>query len=96
LSSKSKPVLAKLFTSSIRQAADISIPRIKISASSKPWWNEDLKALRKSMQLYYRKNKASGYTLYTQELKEAKNLYFNTIKIEKQKHWNKFLEEEDS
>jgi len=48
------------------------------------------------MQKYYRLNKASEYILYNQELKEAKNLYFNTIKIEKRKHWNKFLEKENS
>ena len=48
------------------------------------------------MQKYYRLNKSSEYILYNQELKEAKNLYFNTIKVEKRKHWNKFLEKEDS
>jgi len=48
------------------------------------------------MQRYYRLYKASGYILYFQELKDAKNLYFNTIKVEKRKHWNKFLEKEDS
>jgi len=48
------------------------------------------------MQKYYRLNKSSEYILYNQELKEAKNLYFNTIKVEKKKHWNKFLEKEDS
>ena len=48
------------------------------------------------MQNLYRKVKASGYTLFQEELKEAKNLYFNSIKIEKTKHWNKFLEKEDA
>jgi ribonuclease HI len=88
--------LGELFTSTILEAANKAIPRISITANSKPWWNEDLKSLRKTMQRFYRKNKASGYNLYKEELKEAKNVYFNTIKLEKQKHWNKFLEKEDS
>lgn len=88
--------IGELFTSNITQAAIDSIPRAYKSATSKPWWNEDLKFLRKSMQKYYRLNKASGYTLFFEELKTAKNLYFNTIKRKKREHWNQFLEREDA
>ena len=77
--------LRELFTSTIIQAANNSIPRAYKSIASKPWWNEELKSLRKSIQKYYRLNKSSEYILYNQELKEAKNLYFNTIKIKKKK-----------
>ena len=48
------------------------------------------------MLYYSRKYKASGYTLYKQELQNAKNTYFNAIKSTKLAHWNKFLENEDS
>ena len=48
------------------------------------------------MQRLYCKAKALGYTLFLQELKEARNLYFNTIKLVKKEHWNSFLEKEDS
>ena len=45
-----------------------------------------------------RKFKALGYlsNILKKELLNAKNLYFNTIKIEKLKHWNLFLEKEDT
>ncbi len=89
--------LGELFTKNILNAANSSIPRVKHNSSfSKPWWNDNLKNLRKTMQKFYRLYKASEFTLYLQDLKNARNLYFNTIKIEKRKHWNKFLEKEDS
>jgi len=48
------------------------------------------------MLYYSRKFKASGYTLYKQELQNARNIYFNSIKSTKLAHWNKFLENKDS
>ena len=89
-------LLAEDFTNRIVEAASNSIPRTTTSPYSKPWWNEDLKSLRKSMLYYSRKFKASGYTLYKQELQNARNTYFNSIKSTKLAHWNKFLENEDS
>ena len=49
--------IAKVFTDSIVKAADISIPKTTISSYAKPWWNDDLKALRKTMNHYSRKAK---------------------------------------
>lgn len=89
-------LLAEDFTNRIVEAASNSIPKSTTSPYSKPQWNEDLKTLRKSMLYYSRKSKASGYTLYKQELQNAKNTYFNAIKSTKLAHWNKFLENEDS
>ena len=50
------------------------------------------------MLRFSRKFKASGYlsNILKKKLLDAKNLYFNTIKIEKLKHWNLFLEKEDT
>ena len=48
------------------------------------------------MQRLNRLAKASEYTLFQEELKDAKNQYFNTVKMTKTKHWNKFLEKEDT
>jgi tRNA(Leu) C34 or U34 (ribose-2'-O)-methylase TrmL len=48
------------------------------------------------MLYYSHKSKASGYTLYKQELQNAKNTYFNAIKSTKLAYWNKFLENKDS
>jgi hypothetical protein len=88
--------LTELFTSKIIKVANSSIPKSKILLNAKPWWNEELKILRKSMLRFSRKFKASGYlsNIIKKKLLDAKNLYFNTIKIEKQKHWNQFLEKE--
>src|ERR1700691_3452145 len=88
--------LARDFTNKIINAANSSIPKTTIRIQAKPWWNEDLKTLRKNMQRLYRKVKASGFTLYKKELLVARNLYFNTIKKQKLKHWNEFLEKEDT
>jgi hypothetical protein len=60
--------LAEKVTNTIVKAADISIPKYKVSILSKPWWNEELKALRKTMSRLNRKVKASEYTLFKEEL----------------------------
>jgi hypothetical protein len=88
--------LAEEFTTLIVKAANNSIPKVTKSAYAKPWWNDKLKALRKTMSYFYRKVKASDYTLYKKELLDAKNHYFNLIKRAKLEHWNSFLEKEDS
>jgi hypothetical protein len=79
-------LLAKDFTNRIVDAASNSIPKSTISPYSKPWWNEDLKTLRKSMLYYSHKSKALGYILYKQEFQNTKNTYFNTIKGAKLAH----------
>jgi len=61
-------LLAKDFTNRIVEAASNSIPKSTTSPYSKPWWNKDLKTLRKLILYYSHKSKASGYTLYKQEL----------------------------
>ena len=48
------------------------------------------------MLYYSRKSKALGYSLYKKELLDAKNIYFNSIKIKKTKHQNNFLENKDT
>jgi len=68
------------------EVASNSIPKSTTSPYSKPWWNKDLKTLRKLMLVYSRKSKALGYTLYKQELQNAKNTYFNAIKSTKLAH----------
>jgi len=88
--------LAVLFTNKIINAANLSIPKTNTFNKAKPWWNEELKSLRKAMQKLYRKSKASGYSLYKRELLDSKNLYFNTIKKTRNNFWNSFLEKEDS
>jgi len=88
--------LAIRFTNSIVQAAENSIPKCKVSVNAKPWWNQELKDLRKIYKKFSRLVKSSGYSLYKEELRQSRNLYFNSIKAEKISHWNSFLEKEDS
>ena len=88
--------MASRFTNIIVKAADISIPKKKVTILSKPWWNKEIKSLRKTMLRLSRKAKALGYTLFKEELSNTKNNYFNTIKETKSKHWNSFLKKEDS
>ena len=78
--------LASRFTNSILDAANISIPKTSNTAYSKPWWNKRLAALRKEYTYFCRRAKESKYTLFKEESLNAKNTYFNAIKVEKTKH----------
>ena len=78
--------LTELFTSKIVKVANSSIPKSKILLNAKPWWNKELKILRKSILRLSRKFKALECSLFKKELLNAKNLYFNTIKIEQLKY----------
>ncbi len=77
------------------RAANASIPKTTVSVHSKPWWNEKIKALGKIYKYFCRKAKRSDFTLYIQELNNARNNYFKSIKEAKRLHWNQFLEKED-
>lgn len=88
--------IAESFTNRILEAAITSIPQTSNTAYTKPWWNDSLAKLRKIYTYFCRKAKESKYTLYQEEVLSAKNNYFNSIKIAKTKHWNQFLEKEDS
>ena len=57
-------LLAEDFINRIVDIASNSIPKSITSPYSKPWWNEDLKILRKLILYYSYKYKALGYTLY--------------------------------
>ena len=80
-------------TNAITKAAKASIPMYRPGARPKPWWNEDLKALRKVMMQKQRDiaRDHRSVQLYLQ----AKNAYFLAIKRAKRDHWNHFLEKED-
>jgi hypothetical protein len=65
----------------------------KPGARCKPWWNEDLKALRKAMIQKQRCIARDPNSV--QRYLQAKNTYFLAIKRAKRDHWNQFLEKED-
>jgi ribonuclease HI len=78
----------------INAAAEKSIAKIKFSENSKPWWSEKLTNLRKNYSHNRRKWK-NNQASYTQHA-EARNQYFQEIKLAKQQCWNNFLENADS
>ena len=94
--------LASRLTNAITQAASTSIPRIKTGPRSKPWWNDQLKDLRRDLhrkQRCYVKEAArcspADCFLWKRDFLNARNLYFQKIKAAKRDHWNQFLEKED-
>jgi Reverse transcriptase (RNA-dependent DNA polymerase) len=96
ISNPNLDLLASKFTNSILEAANVSIPKTSNIAYSKPWWNNRLAELRKKYTYFCRKAKESKYSLFQEHVLNARNVYFNAIKEEKTKHWNQFLEKEDS
>ena len=115
LSAKASPETLELaaqdLTQAITQAATSSIPTSKPGARPKPWWNPELKELRKSMLQHQRNLQKSLRLSQSQGLQPsnspslfptarhpylvAKNTYFQAIKQAKRDHWNQFLEKED-
>ena len=74
-------------------AANASIPISKPGAKPKPWWNNELLTLRKSMLrnqrlMHSELGSKSDYLI-------TKNAYFSAIKRAKRDHWNQFLTKED-
>jgi ribonuclease HI len=87
--------VASQFTEAILSAARASIPIRKPCSKSKPWWNEDLKKLRKEMLWLQRRILDPKDLQTTTPFLQARNSYFAAIKHAKREHWNHFLEKED-
>ncbi|RDL32487.1 uncharacterized protein BP5553_08943 [Venustampulla echinocandica] len=87
---------SKELTKAVTEAADLSIPKRKVGARVKPWWNDSLKELRQKMIRNQRTFIRYSYN-YTakRDYLIAKNAYFLAIKQAKRSHWNDFLEKED-
>ena len=85
--------IAEGLTSAIQQAADQTIPRLRVVERSKPWENEDLANLRKLLHNAYRRYKQfPDDKLFLQDWKEVRNTYFHAVREAKQAHWLNFLE----
>lgn len=85
---------ATALTEAITKAADTAIPRIKPGAYAKPWWNNELKELRREMTSKQRKIRQESYTTKTAYF-TARNTFFQAVKTAKRDHWSTFLEKED-
>jgi len=83
------------FTDIIREAAEKSIPKRKLGAKPKPWWNGDLKTLRTTMIRKQRVLKFTKSNSIKQAYLIARNDYFQAIKKAKRDYWNQFLEKND-
>jgi ribonuclease HI len=84
---------AQELTDAINTAAQQSIPVMKHGAKSKPWWNDNLRQLRKDLTHAYR-NVLDHNPVSKRQYMDKKNKYFNAIKEAKRTHWNNFLESE--
>ena len=94
--------IGQALTDAIIYAASKAIPTIKLGPRPKPWWNEDLIALRNVMgqkkrylQRELRRCPADSCFLWKQDWLQARNAYFRAIKTAKKNHWTAFLEKED-
>ena len=93
ISDQTKETIAEVLTTAIINASNASIPKSTVTKKSKPWWDDNLRDLRKKMANIGRKSQNNPYL--RQEYQTAKNQYFNAIKRAKTDHWNQFLEKED-
>lgn len=95
--------VAEAFTSLIQAAMTHAIPMKTVSSRSKPWWNPELRTLRRLMSRAYQQTQDhKRHSVGTVPLDDkrryltAKNIYFQAIKTAKKNHWNAFLEKGDS
>ena len=76
----------------IEKAAEVSIPKKKSFSRSKAWWTENLSSLRKQFGRARKSwKKSPDQTTYRAYL-EARNSYFQEVKLAKTSCWNTFLE----
>ncbi|KAK5989436.1 hypothetical protein PT974_05387 [Cladobotryum mycophilum] len=85
--------IANLLRDTILEAAELAIARQRPSERSKPWWNDELKDLRKALNRATRLYKAGPTAITLAIWKEARNSYNLALRAIKRAHWNSFLEE---
>ncbi len=76
----------------IQKAAEKTIPKRKPSNRSKPWWNDHISELRKTLSREKNRWKKSRTEENHEQYQQARNCYFNEIKMAKSNCWNQFLE----
>ena len=80
----------------VYQSAEGSIPKLRVTERSKPWWSPELTAMRKALHTAFRRYKKNprGSGLEG-TYRKARSTYFHAIRKAKREHWNTFLEEAD-
>src|SRR5215469_16766783 len=76
----------------IKAAAEASIPRKKAFSRSKAWWTKELTSLRRQFGKARKAWKGSPNQDTYRAFLEARNSYFQEVKIAKTSCWNTFLE----
>src|SRR6266536_1038015 len=76
----------------IQKAAEKTILKRKASSRSKPWWNDHISELRKTLSREKNRWKKSRTEENHKQYQQARNCYFNEIKMVKSNYWNQFLE----
>ena len=84
--------IATTVTNAIVQAAEFSIPRLKVCERSKPWWTPELNKLRKTLTSTLRHYKKHRSEQSEDEYKTVKNTYFHSVRKAKREYWDNFLQ----
>ena len=82
---------ADILRDTLLQAAVESIPPLRASPRSKPWWNEDLTRLRQQMHHDKRRWKTTRCQQEWRAFQQSRNTYFHTIRDAKRSDWHTFL-----
>ena len=72
----------------IQKAAEKTIPKRKTSSRSKPWWNNHINELRKTLSREKNRQKKNRTEENHEQYQQTRNYYFNEIKIAKSNCWN--------
>ena len=80
----------------IYAAAEKSIPKRRFCEKSKHWWSEKLTNLRRKYSQLRRNWKRNRDSVSYSQFSQARNQYYQEIKLAKNSSWNSFLENADS
>ena len=84
-------LIAALLQSVVHTAASNSIPLLKITSRSKPWWTKELTSLRQRFHKLRRLQKWYPNVWNAERSAAARNKYFQQIQHTKKQHWYNFL-----
>ena len=85
--------LAQRLTTAVESAAEASIPVLRITERSKPWWSPELTEQRRALHLLLRRFRASRDSDDEATWKAARTEYFHAVRKAKTTMWQNFLSE---
>ena len=78
-------------TECIKNTVELFVPKQRICAKSKPWWNNELTEMRKALSSKKRTWKRCRNDDAWAEIVQMRNLYHDAIKLIKNQFWINFL-----